>query len=138
MYLVEKFKEKSIGYYCILGATILGLVIAIMYGAFGSSSQTFSAGILVCLIIGIVCGIGLFFYDGFVGDFLVVAIVAMFSLALGLFIINSVGDFTEFITPVGMYGNADNMGMRITLIVMIVVSIIAVIVGGFMSRIRNK
>lgn len=134
MSVLPDLKQKSVGYYFVCAATLLGVVLTVMYLIFGLSSSTFSAGIFVCLLIAALAGVIAVFYEGFLTDFLVLAAVVLFTVALGLLINNSVGDFTEFLTPVGMYGNADNMGMRFTLAALMGVGIVIGIVGCFLSR----
>lgn len=128
------FKQKSAGYFISAAAAVIGLVTAVMYLVFGISSGTLSAGILVCLLVGTVAGIVAMFYEGLLTDVLVLAMAVLFAVALGLLVPNSAGDFTEFLTPVGMYGNAANMGMRFTLAALMGVGMIVGIVGCFLSR----
>lgn len=136
MNFLLSFKQKSIGFYIICAAALLGLIATVMYLAFGISSSTFSAKIFVCLLIATLAGISVVFYDGFVSDILVLAMVILFALSLGFLVVNSAGDFTEFLTPVGMYGNADNMGMRFAIAGVTGGAAIVGICGCFFKRIK--
>lgn len=134
MYLVEKFKSKSIGYYLVLGAAAISLIIAIIYLSFGVSSKTFNAWIFIFMLLGIALGIGLFFFEKYPSDFMAVVMVVFFTIPIGMFITDSIGDFTEYFTGVGMYGDAGNFGMRVFLIIMMFVPVIIAIASCFFKR----
>lgn len=137
MKLMPDFKTKSLGFYIVCVAAFIGLVTAITYLAFGISSSTFSAGIFFCLLIATLAGASVIFYDGQITDILVLAMVVLLAISLGLQINDSAGDFTEYLTPVGMYGNAANMGARFAIAAMTIIAILVGIVGCFFRRVKK-
>lgn len=136
--LPEKLKNKSVGYYVLLGAAVLGLITSIMYLAFGLASHTFSGGIFACALISFLCIVVLVFYDGYFADFVPLAAIVIMSLALVLLVGDSIDDITAFVVGMGNYfGNADNVGMRVTVAIFMLLTIIASIVGSFMRRTKE-
>lgn len=134
MRFLPDLKQKGLGYYFAAAAALLGVILTVMYLIFGLSSSTFSAGIFICLLFAALAGVAAVFYEGFLTDFLVLGMGVLFAVSLGLLIGNSVGDFTEFLTPVGMYGDAANMPMRFVLAALLGIGIIVDILGCFLSR----
>ncbi|MBQ7227849.1 MAG: hypothetical protein IJX05_05570 [Clostridia bacterium] len=137
MSFVDKIKNKSIGFYVALCATVLALIVMILYIAFGASSQTFAGGIFVCLLFGVLLGAASLILNGNIGDLLKLVSIVLLSIGLGLFIHNSVGDFADFISNIELFGNMDNVGMRVVIIVFNILCILTAIVGTFLKKEKN-
>ncbi len=139
MNLIQKLKTKSVGYYILLASTVLGLIVSVMYIAFGVSSHTFAAGIFVCALFAFLLGVALAIYEGVFADCIPIVMIVLMSVALVLLIADSIDDVTALFVGMGDYfGNADNVGMRVTLAVFMILSIITAIVGSFFSRVRKQ
>lgn len=139
MKIIENFKGKAMGYYVTVAAVALYLIAVIMYLIFGIASATFSAGIFVCLLIGFAVGVFALFYDGYFGDYLPFAMIALVTAGLMMLIENSIDDITALFVGMGSYfGNADNVGMRLTIVIMLVIGVITTIVGAFLKKSKEK
>ena len=130
-------KKKAAGGYLLGIAVILAIAAAVIYAAFGAMSGNFATAILGCLAGGAVLGILTLVNENFFSDFLSIAMTVVLSIGLALFIRNSTGDFTELITPVGMYGHPDNMPVRFVILGVLFASILFSILEGFTIRVRN-
>lgn len=72
-------------------------------------------------------------------DCIPIVMIVLMSVALVLLIADSIDDVTALFVGMGDYfGNADNVGMRVTLAVFMILSIITAIVGSFFSRVRKQ
>lgn len=138
MKFLPDFKTKSLGYYFVLASSIISLVCFVMYLIFGIVSTTFTLSIFLFLLFALLTSIAAVFYEGILTDLFVLATGLLLTFGLGFLINNSVGDFTEMVTPVGMYGNAANMPMRITIAVIMLVGIIIDIIASFKTRTKEK
>lgn len=127
-------KDKSFGGIMQLAATALTAAAAIIYAIFGVTSGTFNAGILCTLVAAAAVGALLVWKKLPLSELISVVMTVIQCGALTLFIRNSVGDCVEMITPVGMYGNADNMGMRFVILGFVLAAIVASIVEGFAKK----
>lgn len=134
----EKIKEKRPGFWIIFAASVLALALTIAYLAFSVRAGVFNGGIFTCLLLAVIPGIALFFYDGFFSDFFGIAIVVLLTLAFGLLLKDSVGDFTDFIVRIQLFGNMNNATPRLVLAIFIFVGIIAAIVGCFLGRRKEQ
>lgn len=138
MKFLPDFKAKSLGYYFVLASSIISLVCFVMYLIFGIVSTTFTLSIFLFLLFALLTSLAAVFYEGILTDLFVLATGLLLTFGLGFLINNSVGDFTEMVTPVGMYGNAANMPMRITIAVIMLVGIIIDIIASFKTRTKEK
>lgn len=138
MKFLKDFKNKSLGYYFVLTSTLISLVCFVMYLIFGLVSTTFTTSIFLFYLFALVCSLVAVFYEGFLTDLFVFATGLLLTFSLGFLINNSVGDFTEMITPVGMYGNAANMPMRITIAVITLIGIVVDIIASYKTRTKEK
>lgn len=134
---MKGLKNRAVGGYILLAAIVLNIAAAVLYVIFGVSSGTFTPKILVCLLCAVVLGGVTFWKETVVSDFLSIAMTVILSVGLAFFIRNSVGDFTEMITPVGMYGNPANMPMRFVILGLLMVCILVTIVEGFTPRTKK-
>lgn len=127
-------KNKAAGGYLLLLSLACGVVTTVLYAAFGVLSGTFTLSILALYLAAVVFGLAAAVRETAFSDVLSLVMTICLSAALALFIKNSVGDFAEMITPVGMYGNADNMGMRFVILGVTLVTILLSILEGFCKR----
>ncbi len=137
MKFIPDLKTKSVGYYLLFATAILSLITFLMYFIFGLVSSTFTVSIFLFFLFALLCSVLSVFYEGVFTDALVLLSGILLTFGLGFLINNSVGDFTEMITPVGMYGNAANMPMRIIIMVVSLIGIILDIVSSFKKRTKE-
>ncbi len=137
MKFIPDLKTKSVGYYLLFATAILSLITFLMYFIFGLVSSTFTVSIFLFFLFALLCSVLSVFYEGVFTDALVLLSGILLTFGLGFLINNSVGDFTEMITPVGMYGNAANMPMRIIIMVVSLIGIVLDIVSSFKKRTKE-
>lgn len=131
---MKLFQNKAAGGRLLGIALVCSILTTVLYAAFGAVSGNFAPGILVLYLAAAVLGVVLLLKETLLSDILSLAMTICLSAALALFIKNSVGDFTEMITPVGMYGNADNMSMRFVILGATLATILFSILEGFFKR----
>lgn len=138
MKLLPDFKTKSVGYYFVLATTVISLVTFLMYLIFGIASTTFKVSIFLFFLFAFLSAAVAVFYEGVLTDVLVLVSGLLLTFGLGFLINNSVGDFTEMVTPVGMYGNTANMPMRIAIAVVSLIGIVLDIIASYKTRIKEN
>lgn len=138
MNFVTSLKQKSVGFYLVLLSTVLALLATVLYLIFGIGAQAFSGWNFALLVAGVVLGAILLFYEGYISDFLGIAGVACLTGGLGIFLSDSVCDFADFIVKIQLFGNMENAGFRVVIIVLIAVSLLAAIAGCFCNRVKER
>jgi len=127
------FRNRSTGFWLAFTAAIIALIVAVVYTIFGISSSTFNPITLVGLIITAVAGAVFPFVKGIIADLLPVAMSALLSLSFTSFLGNSIGDITEFITPTGLFGVAENVPIRGVIAGLILVAVAFSVIGSFLK-----
>lgn len=130
--------SKGIG--CILGlcANVVAVAAAVAYLVFAFSSGTFNILVLLAFLAAICCGAVLFFTDNFFSDYLVIINALLITIAFGLFMLDSVGDFTDFFSGIVMYGNPQNVPTRFVIIGITLGSILLELVSSFLNRNKKQ
>lgn len=129
--------NRTKGSFITLFAVVISLVATVMYLIFGITSGTFTGWVFVPLAVAVCVGLVLFFYEGYISDFMPLVIVALLTVALMLLVRDSIGDITEFFSRVGLFGNPANVPMRVAIAVVVLVSIIVAIISSFMERVKK-
>lgn len=119
-----------------LGAvsSVVMAAATIAYLVFAFSSGTFNVKVLLAFAAALVCGGVLFRKENKWSDYIVIAATAMAAIGLGLFVLDSVGDFTDFFSGIVMYGNPKNVPVRCGLIGAMLAGILLGIVSSFLPR----
>lgn len=137
--LKEKLKEKSVGYYISLAATVLSLIATIAYLAFGVSSHTFVGGIFTLILFAFLFGVVAIFYEGILSDFIPLVVVILISIAFVMLAADSIDDITTLFAALGDYfGTKENVGPRATVAVFMLLSFVTTSVGAFFRRTKKK
>lgn len=130
--------KKCVGKRLTLVSTGLYAIVLLAYLVFAVISNTFNPIVLLVFLAAIVCGVALMRKEGFWTDYGVIAFIALETIALGLFTLDSVGDFTDFFSGIVMYGNPDNVPARFALIAAALLCILIGIIGSFFSHEENN
>ena len=129
------FNGKTKGQILLMLATFLALAAAIAYLVFGLASGTFQPVLLVLPLAAAAVGAVLCFYRGFLADYLPAVLSAVMTGGLVLLIRDSIDDITAFFVGMGNYfGNADNVGPRAAIAVIMLLCVIFTIAGAFMKQ----
>lgn len=134
MNFLDKVKSRSFGCWAIIVASILSLAAMIAYSIFAAGAGVFNSWIFICFLVAAVLGFVLLFYDGYVSDFIGIAIAVFLTAAVGILLADSIGDFADFIVKIRLYGNMDNAPARVAIIVISVIGIVADLIGCFTQK----
>lgn len=121
--------KKSIGAFLFLGAGLLALVMAIVYSIFSAQYGIMNVSVTICLIIACVISIVLFLFDTPVDSYLEIAFSVLVSVGLCLFLVDSVGDFTDAISQIHMFGSGAPVDTIIVIDVFIGISLLCSFIG---------
>lgn len=125
-------KIRVSGSISLIASVAVSLAAAVLYLIFGVSSGTFVGSILALTAAATAVQAVALIYKGFFADYLPIASVALMAAALMQFAGNSVDDVTAFFVGMGNYfGNADNVGFRVVIVVAMLAAIILSIVNAF-------
>lgn len=129
MKLLNFFKGKSTGFYCGLGAGIVGIANAIIYIVYSTSVGHFDTLIFVLLLLaGLSCG-GMVFTKF---SFMPVIPAALFSAAFGFYINDRLIMFEEMINEIyGMTESGAILGVVLLIFALTLVCFITVTVAAF-------
>lgn len=130
--------SKSIGRILGLCATVVAVAATAVYLVFAFSSGTFNIRVLLAFLAAIGCGAALFCTDNFFSDYLVIINTLLLAVAFGLFMLDSVGDFTDFFSGIVMYGNPKNVPTRFVIIGITLGSILLELVSSFLARNKKQ
>ena len=115
-------------------STVVMTAATIAYLVFAFSSGTFNVKVLLAFAAALVCGASLFLNENKWSDYIVIAATALAAIGLGLFVLDSVGDFTDFFSGIVMYGNPKNVPARGGIIGVMLIGILLGIISSFLPR----
>ncbi len=130
--------SKGIGRILGLCASVVAVAATVEYLVFAFSSGTFNILVLLAFLAAIGCGVVLFFTENFFSDYLVIINALLLTVAFGLFMLDSVGDFTDFFSGIVMYGNPDNVPTRFVIIGITLGSILIELISSFLNRNKKQ
>ena len=123
-------KNKTTSQKLVLVCVVLTAIITCMYTVFGIVSKTTVPVIILCLAVDLLLGVLLLFYKGTWKDYAFVGMGALLGVAFATLGGNSIGDITEFITGVGMYGDPGNVYIRGIMALLLVADLVLTILAG--------
>ena len=126
-------KEKTIGFYFIVLAEILGIVSIIRFSVWGSTHDSFDWMIVIALALGIILDTILLFKDN---EFMVVMATICYSVPAVKVVTNSVGSFVDAFQGINMFGDASQVGKIVSLMVMMMISVLASVIASFLKRVK--
>lgn len=126
--------QKTVPFFLACGLAAISLLATVIYLIFGMVSQTFETIVFFCLLLVTLLQAVSAIHEGKISDYLQIIAISLIGIAIGFFVRNSVGDFTEMLTPVGMYGNPENMPVRFFLVGLMIVDAILAIVVCFIGK----
>lgn len=132
--MIEKLKSKTIGYWLMsvaIPAAIVGIVLFAVYKNRGGEGIP---AIFAFAAIGIACQVILFFYDGKFGALFAIAAVVMYALALGFNLSGGVGNITDNVLGIVIYGHPELAVMNYAMAVVFGIGMLLSAVGCFMNR----
>ena len=97
-----------------------------------------SGGIYAFIIIGILCQVALFFYDGKLGPVLSVGAAVLYALAFGFSVSGGVGNITDYFTGVVCFGIPALAPLNFVIAALLLISTILSIVVCFMRREKSE
>lgn len=124
-------KNKTIGAYIDLVATVLGLAAMVIYLAMGGGSN-FS--VTLFLVLALVCGAAYFFVDHPAVDALGVLALVFTTIALCKYLIDSIAFFMDFFNGITMFGSSGSIEVIISILALMGISALGHIAAGFLKR----
>ena len=132
--MIEKLKSKTIGYWLMSVAILAAIVGIVLFAVYKNRGGEGIPAIFAFAAIGIACQVILFFYDGKFGALFAIAAVVMYALALGFNRSGGVGNITDNVLGIVIYGHPDLAVMNYAMAVVFGIGMLLSAVGCFMNR----
>ena len=132
--MIEKLKSKTIGYWLMSVAILAAIVGIVLFAVYKNRGGEGIPAIFAFAAIGIACQVILFFYDGKFGALFAIAAVVMYALALGFNLSGGVGNITDNVLGIVIYGHPDLAVMNYAMAVVFGIGMLLSAVGCFMNR----
>lgn len=131
---MKLFKGKPAGQKGLFLAAVLGAASATAYLIFGNMAQVFQAPIFAILCGMTAAGLLGCVYHGFFADYLPPVMAALAAAGLVRLGQDSINDLTAFFVGMGDYfGNADNVGPRVLIFVLILLTALTAMISTFLK-----
>lgn len=132
--MIEKLKSKTIGYWLMSIAILAAIVGIVLFAVYKNRGGEGIPAIFAFAAIGIACQVILFFYDGKFGALFAIAAVVMYALALGFNLSGGVGNITDNVLGIVIYGHPELAVMNYAMAVVFGIGMLLSAVGCFMNR----
>ena len=132
--MIEKLKSKTIGYWLMCVAILAAIVGIVLFAVYKNRGGEGIPAIFAFAAIGIACQVILFFYDGKFGALFAIAAVVMYALALGFNLSGGVGNITDNVLGIVIYGHPELAVMNYAMAVVFGIGMLLSAVGCFMNR----
>ena len=132
--MIEKLKSKTIGYWLMSVAILAAIVGIVLFAVYKNRGGEGIPAIFAFAAIGIACQVILFFYDGKFGTLFAIAAVVMYALALGFNLSGGVGNITDNVLGIVIYGHPELAVMNYAMAVVFGIGMLLSAVGCFMNR----
>lgn len=132
--MIEKLKSKTIGYWLMSVAILAAIVGIVLFAVYKNRGGEGIPAIFAFAAIGIACQVILFFYDGKFGALFAIAAVVMYALALGFNLSGGVGNITDNVLGIVIYGHPKLAVMNYAMAVVFGIGMLLSAVGCFMNR----
>lgn len=126
--------KKSLGFYFIIIAIVLGLIGLIRYLIWAPAHNAVDGLIIASLILGIILGVVLGIRDN---EYVVVLSTACYSVAAIRLLTNSVGSFVDAFQGINMFGDSTQVGTILSISITILISVLISIISSFLQRVRE-
>ena len=132
--MIEKLKSKTIGYWLMSVAILAAIIGIVLFAVYKNRGGEGIPAIFAFAAIGIACQVILFFYDGKFGALFAIAAVVMYALALGFNLSGGVGNITDNVLGIVIYGHPELAVMNYAMAVVFGIGMLLPAVGCFMNR----
>ena len=132
--MIEKLKSKTIGYWLMSVAILAAIIGIVLFAVYKNRGGEGIPAIFAFAAIGIACQVILFFYDGKFGTLFAIAAVVMYALALGFNLSGGVGNITDNVLGIVIYGHPELAVMNYAMAVVFGIGMLLSAVGCFMNR----
>ena len=134
----SKLKRKTAGFWLACAAILFAIAGLIVFGIYQSQKGVGIGGIYAFIIIGILCQVALFFYDGKLGPVLSIAAAVLYALAFGFSVSGGVGNITDYFTGVVCFGIPGLAPLNFVIAALLLISTILSIAVCFMRREKSE
>ena len=132
--MIEKLKSKTIGYWLMSVAILAAIVGIVLFAVYKNRGGEGIPAVFAFAAIGIACQVILFFYDGKFGALFAIAAVVMYALALGFNLSGGVGNITDNVLGIVIYGHPELAVMNYAMAVVFGIGMLLSAVGCFLNR----
>ena len=132
--MIEKLKSKTKGYWLMSVAILAAIVGIVLFAVYKNRGGEGIPAMFAFAAIGIACQVILFFYDGRFAALFAIAAVVMYALALGFNLSGGVGNITDNVLGIVIYGHPELAVMNYAMAVVFGIGMLLSAVGCFMNR----
>lgn len=127
-------EEKAIGFYFVVIAAVLSAIAMIRFLLWAPNNKGMDTIIVAAFLLGIILDIYLMIKDN---DYITIAAVACYSVAVVKLFTNSVGSFVDAFQGINMFGDSSQVGNILSIGSMILISVLVSIVASFLKRVKE-
>lgn len=134
----EYVKKRGVATYINLVVLILTIASLIVYCTYAGSAEGLTMPwVIVMLVLTMVGEVSLFVFDN---DYVPIAMPCFIMVALGCFLVSpqtTIGSVVDYFQDIVMFGNPDNFGIIVAVVVLLLITSIASIVSCFFERVKS-
>ncbi len=130
----DNMKNKTIGYYLGLGASVIALASLIIFFVYASKNNTTSVSCIIFLILGILLQVLMIFTKGKVSDIVSIFIPICYMVGMTEELHTGVGNIVDALQGIVMFGKKELATFNYLLAVLLVIAVILAIVQVFMKK----
>jgi len=127
-------KNKAIGFYVLAAAAVLAVISLVRFLVWAPAHSALNPLTLVSLLVGVAINAVLLAKDN---DYLVIAMTACYTVAVGKLLSDSVGSFVDAFQGISMFGDATQVGTIISIAAVLGIAVVLSIAAGFMPRVKE-
>ena len=128
-------KNKAIGFYLVLLASVLGIISVIRYFLWAATNDSLDYVIIISFVIGILFNTLLMLKEN---DFAMILTTTCYSIAGVKILTNSVGSFVDALQGINMFGDATQVGNIIAIVVFVLLAIILSMIVSFTTLSKSE
>lgn len=134
----DNMKNKTIGYYLGLAASVIALVSLIIFFVYASKNNTTSVSCIIFLILGILLQVSMMFTKGKVSDIVSIFIPVCYMVGMTEELHTGVGNIVDALQGIVMFGKKELATFNYLLAVLLIIAVILAIVQVFMKKEKEE
>lgn len=134
----DNMKNKTVGYYLGLVASVIALVSLIIFFVYASKNNTTSVSCIIFLILGILLQVSMMFTKGKVSDIVSIFIPVCYMVGMTEELHTGVGNIVDALQGIVMFGKKELATFNYLLAVLLIIAVILAIVQVFMKKEKEE